>query len=202
MTTYIIIGIIVAAFGAFIYWLKTRDRTQHYINLELQEFGINNTYTRFKYNYKTPKGAEVISTAMVPPDALATVDEGIQKQIDCYDRLEPTWANYKNVSDYGVLFINPMATNQETEPGSPALLVNGYQTAGTCVGVHPRSNLKKSWIVLPHQTNTNWRFREYLKQSARNESEHVREYRNDYGRFLIYATGNDSHPHAPDENGN
>lgn len=148
------------------------------------------------YAYATPGGAQVVSVVPVPADVLPLIDEGITNQLTRINAAKPDWANKRNISDYHIFFIDPMATNQVNDPGSPALIVSGYQTAGTCVGV-AGDGFGGDFIVLPHQQATQWRYRSYLVNSAWSESEHIREWFNDTGVFYGFLGTGDVHPHFP-----
>jgi hypothetical protein len=195
-------GLCAVAAGAA--YLKLRNRDWHYIYRNLVGYGIGKHLAQFKHSYTTPKGARVWSTVQVPAEALTTVDEGLAEQIKWQFKKYPNWQNYRNVSDYDVLFIEPMGTNVETEPGSPHIKVNGISTAGTVVGMHWRTNIKKPYLVIPHQQEQNWRFKSYLFHSIWHEAEHACEKVNaDFdpkNLYIHYMTAQDVHPHAaPDE---
>lgn len=195
METYAIIAVIVGLVG-FIAWLKFfRKRTMHTIIDEFVMLGISAHLADFKHSYTTSRGARVQSTVPVPMEVLPLIDEGILNQIVRHTRQYPHWDKYTQVSDYDVLLIDPMGTNQETEPGSPCIFVNGWQTAGTCLGVYPRSTIKP-YIVAPHQQAQDWRFRDYFMRTIWHESEHIREHQNDIGIFYYWATTGDVHPHV------
>lgn len=144
----------------------------------------------------TAGGVPVVSVVAVPPEALARIDIGIMRQIACYDRVQPSWGVGRQLSEYLVIFIDPMATNQVTEPGSPALIAYGVQTAGTVLGAGRDGYNGPTTIVLPHQAATNWRYLNYLEAAVGNESEHVREWWNSEGTFYNYAIAGDVHPHC------
>lgn len=193
----LILGIIVAVALAGGIYLITRlsKRAEAAKNLwqALDGLGIPKHVAEFKHAALTPKGIEVKSTVPVPPEALATIDAGIDEQMKRFAVAYPDWPAGKRHSEYRVLFIDPMASNQD---GSPAILVKGIQTAGTCIGVHPGSPSRQPWIVLPHQANRDWRFGEYLRNSAWFESEHYVEWLNDYPTFLRFVGEGDVHPHV------
>lgn len=174
--------------------------------------GIGKALTIWRWfrGQRTPQGCKVRGVVDLPAAFLAFVDTGIQNQIDRYNVHYPTWENYKKISDYNILVVDPMATNVETDPGSPALLVHGYQSAGTCIGVNPYDNgkphpawqfwkraVRVPWIVVPHQADSNWSHGDYFMNTIHNESEHVREATNDREVFMSYAITGDVHPHVP-----
>lgn len=149
------------------------------------------------YAYATPGGAQVVSVVPVPDDVLPLIDEGITNQLTRINAAKPDWANKRNISDYHIFFIDPMAVNQVNDPGSPALIVSGVQTAGTCVGV-AGDGFSGDFIVAPHQQDTQWRYRSYLVNTTWHESEHQREWANDRGVFYYFVQpGMDNHPHFP-----
>lgn len=192
----IIFGGIAAAFAGF-YFLRKRGSIDRGIWKALDsEVGHPKHLAQFKYSYTTPEGARVRSTVPVPDVALNAVDNGIRNQIVRHNRKFPHWNNYRSISDYDVLFVEPTAHNVETEPGSPAILVRGTQSAGSAIGLEPRSAADRPYMVIPHQEAEGWRFINYLMRTAWNESEHVREAVNDYGVFLHYAHTGDIHPHV------
>lgn len=207
----VLITLLIAAFIGLVYWLKTKSNENHYEDLEFVMLGIGDKKLRtfvtepawwqfWKKGLRTPGGARVKSTTKdVPLSALQDIDAGLQSQIDRYKRVFPSWNLHRNISDYDIDLIEPMGINQETEPGSPHLLVNGFKTAGTCLGVYPRTNIKRPKIVVPHQAHQNWQYREYFKNSVANESEHIKEYvhlnYDPKNLFWYYATAGDVHPH-------
>lgn len=147
----------------------------------------------FTFEYAADGDPWVRSNVPVPQDALDAIREGIQTQIERSTAARPDFTAYGTPFDYVVCFVDPMAINQENDPGSPAILVHGIQAAGTCLGVGDGiSNIPI--IVLPHQAAQLWNFREYLKQSARNESEHIRLWGCDRALFNHYQGANDGHP--------
>lgn len=203
--TLIILAIIAAAIGIYflVKWQKGKNILEG-IWRDLTGVGIGAQYARFnrKYDKVTPGGVKVMSTVPVAAHALRLLDEGITNQITRHNNAFPHWQFGKQLSDYTVLFVDPMVTNKETEPGSPALAVHGgefgvIQTAGTCIGVWPHSAADKPYIVLPHQEEQDWHFTDYLMRSAWHESEHIREFLNDWAVFQSYAIAGDIHPHVP-----
>lgn len=150
----------------------------------------------FPVNVTSPGGVWVIADVPVPSEALTAIDEGIALQIERSSFYNPTWVNKRHLSDYKVMFVDPMATNVETDPGSPALIVHGIQTAGTVVGVGG-DGCNVNFILIPHQAASNWTHIDYLKQTARNESEHDAEWANDPVIFRSFAISGDVHPHWP-----
>jgi len=102
----------------------------------------------------------------------------------------PSWTRYLNTQDYRVFFIPPMATNMD---GSPALLIQGVQSAGTVINTEGQDMTVQPLMVLPEQAN--WEFRDYLKNSVHNEGEHMIERMNNYAIYLSFTGANDSHPH-------
>lgn len=148
------------------------------------------------YAYATPQGGQVVSVVTVPDRALAVIDEGYTNQLTRINAAKPEWANKKTIPEYKIFFIDPMATNQINDPGSPALIVSGYQTAGTCVGI-AGDGFGSDFIVLPHQAATDWQHLDYLMHSVWHESEHIREWFNDTGVFYGFLGTGDVHPHFP-----
>lgn len=165
-----------------------------------REAGIPRHHARFAKEYRTPGGVPVTSTVDVPANVLPFIDAGINRQIGCYNAKYPFWSRYKLLGEYKVLFIEPSGVSEVSLPGAPIIHVGGYGSAGTCIGCNPISAVRPDlYIVLPHQKAQNWRFTEYLKNAADYESEHVREFRNDYNIFIQWAHSGDVHPHcAPD----
>ncbi len=150
--------------------------------------------TQFVPQVWTPKGVGVISVVdNIPAEALLKIDEGVEGAIRSYRAVQPTWNAVP--SDYLVMFIEPQATNMD---GSPAVLVNGIQSAGTVIGVGSHARLySPPVVVVPHQKATNWRHLKYLKFSVWNEFEHRLEAQFNESLFYYYAVINDSHPHTP-----
>lgn len=169
--------------------------------------GIPDTYTNLKETYTTPRGAKVRSTVPVPPDALNAIDEGLNQQILRLSGMFPAWSVGKNISDYTVVFVdsNPggeqaSCVNEVTEPGSPCLYIGGQKSAGTALGTDERWRDLDTVlpIIVPHQQNQQWRFRQYLVNSIHNESEHVRAWWNrnnePTGVFYHFIGEYDQHP--------
>lgn len=187
----------VAVGGVVLFFWSRKRAVKEQIWDSLDGCGIPKSNADLRHSYTTPGGARVMSTVAVPTTALADIDTGISNQIHRHDREYPHWANYRNLSDYDVVLIDPMAINVENEPGAPSIFVSGVQTAGTCIGVQPRSPAKKPYIIAPHQEGQGWRYRDYFMRTIWHESEHVRERQNDIGIFLSYTGANDVHPHVP-----
>lgn len=147
----------------------------------------------FAFEYAADGDPWVRSNVPVPAEALAAIREGVEIQIARSSARRPDFTLYGAPIDYIVCLIDPMATNTVNTPGSPAILVRGIPAAGTCLGVGDGvSNVPI--IVLPHQQNQNWQFIDYLRDSARYESEHIRLFANDREMFNHYQGANDSHP--------
>jgi hypothetical protein len=165
------------------------------------------------YTLTTPAGNTVKSVVPVPPETLAAYDDGIKLQIERINTYHPEWTKFQSVSQYPILVIHPSqfrwqqdprfgqkCINRENDPGSPCLITNGIQTAGTVIGADQLSPVAGMYIVLPEQTDSNWTHLEYSKASARNESEHLREC-GEEGKAgptcLQYQVVADVHPHFP-----
>lgn len=198
---YLIVIIGIAALAGLTYWLKTKKWTGQRIRDALVNRGIDpKKYAKFKATIKTPAGITIWSTVENVPQAfLETVDASARRVIRNHTRRYPHWKNHLDLSQWSMCLIDPMTTNQETVPGSPALIVNGYQTAGTVIGTGAHAALKPPMFVIPHQADRGWVFLDYFAASVYNEGEHLFERVNDYGTFLYYATAGDVHPHVPDE---
>lgn len=169
-----------------------------FIVLLLAACGGNNypvPMPEFPHRQTTPRGVKVRSTVNVPVSVLENVDNGIQDQLTKINHDFPQWQNLRTFTDYKVDFVDPMATSTGTNSaGCPALLVQGYNAAGTVYGV--RNDGLPPTIVLPQQQAVNWRCTEYLRNTIFYESEHLRESKNDQDVFEFFATGpNDIHPH-------
>ena len=161
----------------------------------------------------TPKGAMVWGTVKVPDNFLALIDQAIRIQLARINHAKPGWDRFRSVSDYAVLMIDPMTINRVTDPGSPALIVSAgnvsAQTAGSTLGTTWEPILQanggyrlqgtavdRPYIVIPHQAVQNWAFQDYFVRSVWFESEHVREFINDFhGEFTAHLGPNDVHPH-------
>lgn len=150
----------------------------------------------FPFSFRTPGGVRVRSVAEVPASAQRLIDSGIRTQIDRTMAGRPTWTKSRSLFDYDLIFIEPMAINSNPE-GSPALIAWGIQCAGCCIGIGGNSYPRPT-IVLPHQEDQNWRFTEYLENSARYESEHIALWVNDpTGEFWDFLGAHDIHPIFP-----
>lgn len=112
---------------------------------------------------------------------------------NCIKGYLPQWNNARGINDFLICFIKPTATNMD---GSPALLVNGIQSAGTMLGYS--ASFSTPLIVLPQQAN--WDHLVYLMYSVWHEGEHFGEWLNDKGWFWNYVGAGDVHPHRPIEN--
>jgi hypothetical protein len=166
--------------------------------------------------HKTPGGVFVNACVDVPPDALAAIERGIAHQIRNSSHYNPAWPAFRKLNEYQVFLVPPTAHNVETAPGSPALLVKyqdesgnvlSIQSAGTCIGVDGaifgrniglQHDGRYPSIVLPEQSAEQWKYLNYLEESARNESEHIAEWNNDKAMFYSFAITGDVHPHFPD----
>lgn len=160
--------------------------------------GINNLPikipTTFISQKITPLGTIVISVVDYENEnILKMIDEGISGAIRSYQHINSDWII--NRSDIMVMMIDPQATNIN---GSPAVIVNGIQSAGTVLGVGSQANLYSPiTIVIPHQKDTDWAYLRYLKFSVWNEMEHCIEWLFNKPLFYTYAVENDIHPHVP-----
>lgn len=194
---YILAALIVAGVAVWLYLRSTKAKGEAGMYSALDHLGIPRHKALFKHAYTTPGGCPVRSTVPVPAEALELIDRGLQRQIERWDAAHPEYAKGKNISEYSVLFIDPMAWNEFTPPGSPAILVQGQQSAGTCIG-EVRSGWPLKHIVAPHQQDSNWSFKDYLVATIHHESEHIRPSINgDMETFNKYLGGGDVHPHIP-----
>jgi hypothetical protein len=149
--------------------------------------------THWQYVIDLPDTPYIQSNVPISDEIIATIRNGLRLQISAVTALKPTWVFKKRIEDYNVAFIDPQATNMD---GSPALLIRGIQSAGTCIGVGD-DGLSESAIILPHQSATNWRYVDYLRDSVRHESEHIVLWANDRALFYYYVGANDIHPIFP-----
>jgi hypothetical protein len=213
MNTWVIFLIVVAAIAGFIYfllWRKSKKKAGVLTN------SVEIPYDNLLTMQMTEGGVTVRSNVVVPPEALAAIDRGIQHQITNSSHYNPGWTIARTLPEYQVFLIPPHTHNVVTEPGSPALLVKyltmagtvgEVQTAGTCIGVDgamfvpgkgPVSDPRHPSMVLPHQAGESWQYLSYLEESARNESEHLAEFFNDRTMFKSFAIVGDVHPHFED----
>lgn len=190
MNTIAIIIIVIAAVAVIAYFVIRRKSTSP------QSVNGLTIPTSFSFQSVSHGGVAVQANVNVPLAALDLIDEGISMQIERSHAEHPEWPAGNGLSEYELIFIDPMAENQVNDPGSPALIVAGQQAAGTCIG---------SWgtrmiIVLPQQQATNWSHTDYLRESARNESEHIRlgfAANNAKNAFDYFQGPNDIHPIFP-----
>lgn len=197
----IVIVFFLALFGYILYNAKKRKdkkdqdvaESKPYIDIT-GEFDLHLSPQGAKVYF--PKGMEA------PAKVLDIIDDGLATQIS---KMPEPWVNARKESDYTIFFLKPMATNKETTPGSPALLVNykdaegkwqTIQTAGTCNALGQGLGAGEA-ICVPHQADSNWQYEEYLKNTIWYEAEHWAEFYNEYNTFLRYATVGDVHPHRP-----
>jgi hypothetical protein len=165
----------------------TRSEWEQEMIDNLDGMGISEEFRTFRHTYRTPQGVEVRSVVPVPANFLTAIDEGFQAQIDRFNVILPEWSLHENIAERVVLMIEPNRTyepggnpsppcqNKVNEPGAPCMFVKGIQTAGTVAGLHDRWEAldKRPAVVLPHQQNQNWQFREYFKATIHNEAEHL-----------------------------
>lgn len=149
----------------------------------------------------------------VPQVVLDAIEEGIAHQIRNSSAARPSWTQFRNIKDYEVYLVKPHTHNVETDPGSPALLVNysdaagnqlKLQSAGTCIGVGGAvlfggTDTRYPAIVMPYEPGEEVEHLTYIRETARNESEHLAEWMNDRQMFASFAIVGDVHPHFPDE---
>lgn len=188
----------IAAIGAFGVWLyfylqdfNEKDRIWRSLDANC---GIGKQYSNFKKKYTTPGGARIRSTVAIPTANIQAVDTAINNQFALYATRFPQWNKYDKIPAYDLVVVDPMATNEVNDPGSPAILIKGQQAAGTTLGVWNYDAVKKPYIVVPHQVDSNWSHLQYWIDSISNESQHVRLAENDYSRFLYYTGERDIHP--------
>lgn len=143
--------------------------------------------------YDEPDQPFFSSVVSIPDVARRMVAEGIKIVIEATRIKFPHWQQFRSLADFNVMFVEPDAISRVDVPGAPALMVWGIQSAGTVIGI-PGDSVNKTTIVLPHQAATDWRFLNYLKNSARHEAEHVAEL-NDMSVFNSYiGEERDVHP--------
>lgn len=188
---YYLIGAVLVAL-AVIFILRWMQRPSWITRIYYELDALRIPRPNIKYSYTTPKGARVESVVPVPSRQLELIDEGITNQIVRYRNAFPNWTKGRNVNEYNVLIVNPMATNMVNEPGSPALMVSGVQSAGTMIGI----TRKEQWIVVPHQSDSNWQFEDYFVKTVWHESEHYVEAINDMTVFYQFVGAGDVHPHV------
>lgn len=176
----------IAALVVFVIWKRKRNA----VNTVLKNLPITLPDTKeFRFYHDTPGYPIISSVVPVPIEAQGMLAAGVQKMLDCTDDLN--WQYARSMQDFVVLLIPPDTRNLD---GSPALFVNGIQSAGTCIGIYG-DGFNPPCIVLPHQA-PDWRFLDYLKASARHEAEHIGEAANG----IPHHEG--GHPFYPDAEGN
>lgn len=198
MNTLAIVLMVAAIAGAvgvrLYFYLRDLNEKQRIWRSLDANCGIGKQYSNFKKKYTKAGPRSVRSTKDIPPAFLTGMVAGIADQLALYAERFPGWLKYNKISDYDLLVIDPMATNEVNDPGSPAILVKGQQAAGTCLGVFNYDAVKRPYIVVPHQADSNWSHLQYWVDSIGNESQHVRLAENDYSRFLYYQGERDIHP--------
>lgn len=125
------------------------------------------------------------------------VEAGLNQTIAGAQHFNPNWTVYGTPDHYGMVMIRKQATNQD---GTPALIVSGVQTAGTVINAFGDGNPRGTEPVIVLPVPDTWPpagdpYWAYLQASARNEGEHVIEYKNDLSEFLRRAIRADIHPH-------
>lgn len=193
-----IIALAVGAVVAILYF--RRDKLQME-NVTPFTIGPN----EFNHQYLRPDGGYILSRYPIPADKLPEVMEravrGLQRTINASQAAKPGWSKYTRTSDFDQIWlVEPHVRNMD---GSPALIVYGqYQTAGTVWNVWSRGGawIGPPYIVLPDQGHPdyNWQYMPYFEESVRNESEHAREWVNDYSTFMAFVGAGDIHPHWPE----
>lgn len=197
-----ILIIFIAAASAFsIYWFLIRNRDYVWIWKGLdQELGIPKHKAKFKYRQVTPKGCPVISVVKLPDFALRNLEIGIENRQAQQKAVFPSWDKKIDFKEINFVIVDRTLTNQENEPGSPAINAMNLQTAGSSIGLGPSPASKRPYIVMPHQADCDWRFRDYFMRTAWHEYEHYVERFNSMEEFYRYAISGDVHPHiySPD----
>lgn len=184
-----------AAFGIWLYfWLRDLNEKQRIWRSLDANCGIGKQFSNFRKKYTTPGGARVRSTVEIPANFITAIDTAINNQFALYATRFPGWTKYAHVSDYDILVIDPMATNEVNDPGSPAILVKGHQASGTTIGVWNYDAVDRPYFVVPHQVESGWSHLPYWIDSIDNETQHGRLAMNDYSRFLYYQGERDLHP--------
>ena len=193
-----IIAILVGSVAAFWYFKPKKAKMNDVMPFPLEE-------NAFRHQYERPDGGYILTRYPIPEDKLPEVMEravrGLQRTIDASQAANPHWDKYTHTVNFDhIWMVEPHTRNQD---GSPALIVYGqYQTAGTVWNTWGVAGqwLGNPYIVLPDQGHPDygWRYMEYFEESVRNESEHAREWVNDYPTFIRFAIAGDVHPHWPE----
>jgi hypothetical protein len=182
--TILILSAVAIGIGVAL-WMRSRSRKEQVLT------GLPVTLPdRFPYVIARFGAPLIESVAPVPETAVAAITAGILQQIATTPIY---WTRQRRIEEYNVALIEPTATNMD---GSPALMVRGIQSAGTVIGVGDDGHVP-SVIILPHQGATSWAHLDYLKASARHESEHSAEWANDQAVFWQFIGSGDIHPHFP-----
>lgn len=199
---FVIIAIGLAIAG-LVYW-RLGTRKEKRIEKKKGNLPIDYPYTQadFKYSYVRANCPHIQSVAPVPEEAIAAIIEGLNMTQRAVRRKFPSWMNGFKLESVNIAIINPQGSHPEF--GFPELLINvkdlagkviqQVATAGTVLGL-PGHNVSPMVIVIPHQAATDWRFLEYLRNTARNEYEHFLEFANDLYEAQKYTGTYDIHPH-------
>lgn len=154
----------------------------------LNNAGIPDTHTNFKYDYTTPGGIKIRSTQPVPQNWLQMADQGLQSEIDRVIPHAPGYAAGRNLSEYTLLFVDPnylfdYNTHETTPPcvtevdypGSSCLFINGIKSVGTIIGHDENWEEldKRPAIILAHQAANNWTRSDFFTVSIQNEGSHL-----------------------------
>ncbi|HQZ81647.1 MAG TPA: hypothetical protein PLR83_00375 [Pyrinomonadaceae bacterium] len=192
MNTHIIIGIVVAAVCviAFAWLFLWRGRDKDDVWDGLVDLGIPKDHAKWKHTYN--EAPYTLSTVEVPAQMLPVVRIGIRRTITRWLEKFPEWTNERELSDYRMLFIDPMATNRD---GSPAIKVKGIQSAGTTIGLGEAPITERPYLVLPHQGDSGWRYTDYLRDASANEADHYIAGCNNLIVFWWFLGRRDIHPH-------
>ena len=159
---------------------------------------------KFKYHLITHGGVSIRSVVPVPSFVQDWIDEGIQKQIDCVERVRPYWNAFRTLADYTVFLIEPMGYYSGSNPtmqGAPQLTVaDGRNASAMNIGTG-NDGYPTPTAVIPHQAGQDWRFEVLMRNAARFESEHIVLWGNDQRWYYEFTGANDIHPVFKDENG-
>lgn len=206
-------GIVLAAVavgGGLIYFAYLKKKPQAQSVTSLTNLGFNKShFGGLGDEAPTPGGTPVQSVGAIPLDALKVCDAGISQQISEYDAVKgaDNWPNYRNLSDYRLLFIRSNATS---ETGEPAFFINGTDPTSTtgfgrvkcaafCIGMQAHTGAKRPTIAIPYELTLDPKYYETLKFVAQAESEHCRERENDMDVYNKYLGKEDQHPHPARE---
>lgn len=200
MTTALIIAASVLMAGAIAWLIYQNKRVWSVIKgveIAITAKGIDMKFAKlrspglFGSFPKTQFGVQVISTVVIPKDAMNTIDSAFTESIRRIGKIFPSWKKGMTHTDCKIVFIDPMANNP------PSLVTAGIKTAGSVL--KPNNLMGDACVIVPHQEGIGWSRHDYLFNSIYNEREHQLARINDLAEFDKGVVAGHIHPLYPDD---